>query len=327
MGIEKIPLRIPEQWSAAWFRQFIVEVLAKLDTRNALGEGIVITSDGNSVATINATDAIDEAIADHDALVTAHGPAITAHDEKTAVHANAFVAYDTTHKAQSDPHTQYTQRTQETIKEPWQFNDDLRIFQGQSGGWRDIIGTPQEPVSGTGKPTWTQIASSGVYTWNYATNDIQYYAYHIPHDYVPGTDIHFHVHWFGSQTAGNYTRWTFDYLYSKGHNQAAFPTTASSAAVEQQQNTTAYTHMIAETAGVTISGLEVDGLILVKVTRVAPTGGGHSDVSGGVFVPVVDLHYKSFATGSTRNKAPDFYGVIAVGSGSGTFTGYAPTLA
>lgn len=53
MGIENIPLRIPEQWSPDWFRHFIVEVLSKLDTRNALGQGVVITSSGNSVATLS----------------------------------------------------------------------------------------------------------------------------------------------------------------------------------------------------------------------------------------------------------------------------------
>lgn len=54
-GIQDIPFRIPEQWDATWFRQFIVEVLAKMDTRNAVGSGVTITSDGNSVATIDAT--------------------------------------------------------------------------------------------------------------------------------------------------------------------------------------------------------------------------------------------------------------------------------
>lgn len=54
-GIQDIPFRIPEQWDAAWFRQFIAEVLAKMDPRNAVGSGVTITSDGNSVATIDAT--------------------------------------------------------------------------------------------------------------------------------------------------------------------------------------------------------------------------------------------------------------------------------
>ena len=31
-GIEKIPLRIPDQWSPEWMATFIREVLSKLDT-------------------------------------------------------------------------------------------------------------------------------------------------------------------------------------------------------------------------------------------------------------------------------------------------------
>lgn len=239
--------------------------------------------------------------------------AIAAHDAEAGAHDTAFDA----HEAAADPHSaaSYTQSTAaESISQQWKFGSGIVLpktsgvgikvdTSAETFGWRDIIGTPQEPVSGTGKPTWTQIASSGVYTWNYITSDVQYYTWHIPHDYVPGSDIHFHVHWFGSQTAGNYTKWTFSYLYSKGHAQTAFPTTVTSVSVEQQQSTTAYTHMIAETAGVTISGLEVDGLILCKVTRSTPAG---TDVSGGVFVPCVDLHYQS-TNMATKQKSPDFY--------------------
>ena len=173
-------------------------------------------------------------------------------------------------------------------------------------GWRDIIGTPNDPDTGASKPDFAQIATSGIYTWEFSTNDAQMYVYHIPHDYVQGTDIYFHVHWFGSQTAGASTRWEIKYIYAKGHNQAAFPTTATTVNIQQVQSTTAYQHMIAESDAVTISGLEVDGLILIKVTRIAPTG-GPSDVSGSVFVPCVDIHYESNNI-ATVNKAPDFYG-------------------
>jgi len=190
----------------------------------------------------------------------------------------------------------------ETITGAWGFEVDTET---PTFGWHDIIGSPQEPVTGTGKPSWVQIATSGVYCWSFATNDTQTYIFHIPHDYVPGSAIHFHTHWFGSQTAGNSTRWKFSYLYAKGHQQGAFPTTATSVYAQQVQNTTAYYHMIAETDAVTVTGLEVDGLLLVQVTRIAPTG-GPSDVSGSVFVPCIDVHYQS-TNMATKQKSPDFY--------------------
>ena len=86
MGIEKLPLQIPEQWSPTWFRMFINEVLAPLDTRNALGIGVDVLSQGNSVATLDVTDTIDDAIAAHDALTTAHAAAFAVHVDATDPH-------------------------------------------------------------------------------------------------------------------------------------------------------------------------------------------------------------------------------------------------
>ena len=170
-------------------------------------------------------------------------------------------------------------------------------------GFRDIVGTPQEPTTGGGKPSFLQIAMSGVYTWKFTTADVQYYTWHIPHDYVPGSDIYFHTHWFSETTVANNTKWQFDYLYARGHNQSAYPTTATSISVEQTDSTTAYQHMIAETTAQTIANLEPDGVIICKVSRVTPSG---TDVTVPVFVPVVDLHYQS-TNMATKQKAPNFY--------------------
>lgn len=55
-GIQDMPLRIPEQWDAAWFRQFVAEVLAKMDPRNSTTSGMSVSSDGNSVAHFDASE-------------------------------------------------------------------------------------------------------------------------------------------------------------------------------------------------------------------------------------------------------------------------------
>lgn len=50
-GIEKIPLTIPQQWNAEWFRMVLIEILAKLDIRNpntAFSGGIKAV-DGNII--------------------------------------------------------------------------------------------------------------------------------------------------------------------------------------------------------------------------------------------------------------------------------------
>ena len=189
------------------------------------------------------------------------------------------------------------------LGEPGTIGEGIEV--GRDFGWRDIIGTPQQPTTGSGKPSFLQIGTTGIFDWSYSTGDEQFYVWHLPHDYVPESALHFHVHWFGAQTSGGYTRWQFDYIHAKGHNQTAFPSASvTSIFAQEQQSTTAYQHMITETAAETVTGLEVDSLIIARVDRIAPVG--ETDVSGSVFVPVVDLHYQSTNL-ATANKSPNFY--------------------
>ena len=85
-ALQDTPLRIPDQWSAAWFRQFVIEVLAKADVRNAVGDGATITSTGNSVATISTKTSNDESIASHNLDPFAHSEAIGVHSSQPDPH-------------------------------------------------------------------------------------------------------------------------------------------------------------------------------------------------------------------------------------------------
>lgn len=89
--LKDVTLRIPDQWDPVWFRQFVVENLAKADIRAAIGQGITITSDGNSVATLSAD--------------AGTAGSISAHNADPFAHASAFSA----HTAEADPHPQYLQ--------------------------------------------------------------------------------------------------------------------------------------------------------------------------------------------------------------------------
>lgn len=62
VGLQDIPLRIPEEWSAAWYSKHIREVLALADVRNALGDGIEITGQPNEVATLSVSEDIKNLI-------------------------------------------------------------------------------------------------------------------------------------------------------------------------------------------------------------------------------------------------------------------------
>jgi len=183
-------------------------------------------------------------------------------------------------------------------------------------GWRDIIGAVAPKASGAGSPTRRVYAGGTLADYSFTTNDVCDFVYHIPHDYVPGTDLFFHVHWShnGTSISGNAVFDVF-HSYSKGHNQAEFP-------AEKQLNLAVstpnigtvprYRHRVDE---IIMSGadatatlmdrdlVEVDGLILATLRMTTlPTIG-----SGFLFIHTCDIHYQS-SNMATVNKAPNFYG-------------------
>lgn len=180
-------------------------------------------------------------------------------------------------------------------------------------GWHDLLGTVQ--VYGDAGDASRATYRGGIKALQFAESEQAYVDFHMPHDYVPGSQLFIHIHWSHVSTlvTGGSTTWGFELMYSKGHNQAAFaaPITAS---VNQDASTTQYQHMIAEVACSVTGGsgvaldtddLEVDGIIQCRVYL------DSNDItsSGAVpdpFVHFVDIHYQSTGV-PTKNKAPDFW--------------------
>lgn len=178
-------------------------------------------------------------------------------------------------------------------------------------GWKDLIGNIVPKASGTGSPTRTAYRGA-LFDYAFAVNDVADVNYHIPHDYVPGTDIFFHVHWShtGTNIAAGTLTFTFDYSYQKGHNQGVFPTSSQVSITHSTVNlatTPRYQHFVTEVAlsssgALNGNAIEVDGLILglLKLT-VLPTVTG-----GSLFIHTADIHYQSTQL-ATKAKAPNFY--------------------
>jgi hypothetical protein len=190
-------------------------------------------------------------------------------------------------------------------------------------GWHDMLGPISIRGVGATDPGYN-VYRGGIRGYQFAVNDEVFIEFHIPHDYVPGSDLHIHAHWSVKQTTkagaatnavtGGSVTWSFEASYSKGHNQAAFsvPVTAT---VTQNASTTQYQHMIAEVqlSAATPSGsqidsdnIEVDGLLLVR----AYLSANNMTVSAGSvpapFLHMVDIHYQTNNL-ATKNKAPSFY--------------------
>jgi hypothetical protein len=187
--------------------------------------------------------------------------------------------------------------------------------------WRDLIGDINPKVSGAGAPILAAFRGGNVRSYFFAAGDDIDCFFHVPHDYVPASDIHIHTHWAHNGTAISGTLVLNYYVtYAKGHNQA----TNGEFQAEVNRTVTVstpdiatiprYRHRVEETqlsaASPAASQLdsdiiEVDGLILVHLdVTTIPTITGGTTNRPALFA--VDIHYQSTGVG-TKQKSPDFW--------------------
>jgi len=179
-------------------------------------------------------------------------------------------------------------------------------------GWRDI--TAEVSIRGVSAtdPTFTQVGSSAFRFYRFAIDKLVWFNFHIPHDYLPSSPIHFHVHWFTDDAATGSAKWQWTYAYAKGFNQEAFdfalansPLTTAKVITATQASGGAFKHMVAETEAVTIPGLtEPDGMICVQLRRISASP--LDELSSAPFMITSDIHYRSTNL-ATLQKSPNFY--------------------
>jgi hypothetical protein len=194
---------------------------------------------------------------------------------------------------------------------PQFLNDDLHRLAGTletyreriEDGWADITSEVKARGVGATDPGWAQISATSFYAYSFALNDQVWMNFHIPHDYVLGTDIYLHAHWIPDGTNTNSVKWQFIYAYAHGHNQAAYNLAGTTITAEQTVGGTQYQHYVTETAAITITDMEPDGIIMVNITRIT---NGATDNTDGIFLLTGDIHYQSTGHG-TPKRAPDFY--------------------
>jgi hypothetical protein len=184
--------------------------------------------------------------------------------------------------------------------------------------WRDLIGDITPKTSGAGAPTLAAFRGGNVRAFFYSAGDDGDCVFHIPHDYVPGTDLFLHLHWAHNGTAISGSLVVDYYItYAKGHNQANFSaevnrtltvSTPDIATVPQYRHRVDETQISAASPAasqIDSDNIEIDGLILVRFeTTTIPTITGGTTNEPAYFT--IDIHYQSTNMG-TKAKAPDFY--------------------
>lgn len=185
-----------------------------------------------------------------------------------------------------------------------------------SYGWHDLLGTVFVPDPQAINAPSYELYVGTLYQYQFAVNDEGQFVFHLPHDYVVGTDIYIHAHWSHNSTdvTGGQVTWGFQVTYAKGHDQASFSIPVSIVEV-QEVSTTRYQHMVCEGPASIVGGsatllntnlLEPDGLIFGKVYLAANT---MTVSQGGIpdpFLHTVDIHYQSAVIG-TKSRSPDFW--------------------
>lgn len=164
-------------------------------------------------------------------------------------------------------------------------------------GWHDLLSFITIDIgAASNKPTFTTFIGT-LKKYRFAIGDESYHNFHLPHDYLPGSDIYIHVHWAvnAPNVLNGTTEWNFEATYSKGYTQAQFNTPINVPVIGVGTVTTPYTHYITE---VRLSGtdepsllntqnLETDGIILVRTSLTNHTLGVDP------FMMFCDLHYQS----------------------------------
>ena len=177
-------------------------------------------------------------------------------------------------------------------------------------GFADLLGEVFQRNTGASKPTraaW----KGGTFGFQFAAGKEEEFEFHIPHDYVPDTEIFLHIHWGHNGTLVTGGTVTFDYelTYAKGHGQGVFGTNAISTIVSATATTSQYSHELSE-GQVSVSGgsgtqidtdvLEPDGVIKatvgVSANNLTVSGGGVPDP----FIHYIDIHYQTTGIKNSR---------------------------
>lgn len=184
-------------------------------------------------------------------------------------------------------------------------------------GFADIIGDQFSKNTGATKPILAT-CNGDINAWQFEVGDEAYMSFHIPHDYVAGTDIFLHIHWShtGAFVNGGTITFKATSIYSKSHNQAPFSVpvagtfTGNASAVQYQQILSEVQYSASSPSGLQVDtdDLEPDGVIEmtfeVDANNITVSEGGIPDP----FVHFVDIHYQTTGVIGTKDKAPPFYG-------------------
>jgi hypothetical protein len=171
----------------------------------------------------------------------------------------------------------------------------------------DLLGVIHVDESGgPNRPSFT-IYKSNVKQWQFGVDNHIYIDYHLPHDYVPNSNLFIHVHW-STNAVSSAGAPTFEIEATSARGFHAFSNNITVSVSNSYIGP--YVHMISETqlsspngtgSLLDSNGLSTDGLICIRTRLLTNT------MSVNPFVHQVDIHYQSTGIGTKNKSGPNFY--------------------
>ena len=134
-------------------------------------------------------------------------------------------------------------------------------------GWKDLLGVIQTRQSGGTVPAFSAyIGNIWQYSFGTGAGVVEIFnEYHMPHDFLPNSDMFVHSHWSTIVAPTGDINWLFEVSYAKGYDQMNFITPVVIPVT--QTSTQAFRHMIAETQ------LSATGGVIASAINVSITSG------------------------------------------------------
>lgn len=170
---------------------------------------------------------------------------------------------------------------------------------GNATTWKDIIILGLGLRAGGTAPTFAA-SQNGIFGLRFdaGTSQSAHGAAEIPHDYMEGGALHFHVHWTPTTTNTGNIVWGLE--YSIANPGATFGTSATVAMTPTAAPGIVGRHMMTELVEIVGTGIKIGAIVKFRIFR---QNGGTDTFTGNAFLESLGVHYEADTTGSREETA------------------------
>ena len=182
----------------------------------------------------------------------------------------------------------------------WDDNSGLPDYDGNSlTTYWDDLQVPVTAIRLGGASPADAVAYKGsiVLSFDDVTDEFIYFIAQLPHSYIEGSDIEFHIHWTpkvsGSAAGAENVKW--DMTYSWANIGDSFPGETSATVSKDVQNDSADEHLLTEVVDIDGTSKKISSILLCSLGRDTAVA---SNYANEVYVVAIDFHFQTDGKGS-----------------------------